>query len=296
MITTTAVSGGTWTAWIMSTSFADWITAGGTLIGVLVAGTGLAFVVRELHHSRSGNFVAAWSGIVDRMQAEGDLRQGEKNNRAGRFFMRALYGEARRRDRADPNRQAAKASEPRSRERTRPIPVADWTTVFQSMPQHVQKHKWYESIQRDDTSALLERIARDAFDEMDISGIILLHGSVPGLVRVFVAEYHASIIACWEQGAEFYKSRVRELGFGRRGRPIRKDLYCCFSVLYVLAKRYEQVEEDHYPRFPWTERRKLRVSTSVFRQAERVRQELIDEVRREQAAGQSQKDGKSAPE
>jgi hypothetical protein len=124
--------------------------------------------------------------------------------------------------------------------------------------------------------------AKAAYDAFDLAGIMVLHSRIPGLARAFIAEYEDSIIACWEQGVCFFEERVLELqpqGEDASHKFARSELFCCFSLLYVMALPRRKTRTKRYPFHSMAEKLSLWRPSSIWeRKARRQREVLISEV------------------
>ena len=170
-------------------------------------------VLAAMKRGRAANFVSAYEAIMDKLQKP-EYRQGR---RLLRHFKRLSSNAA--------------------------VPCNQWEK---------KQPEWLEGRW---SLIALKKLARDTYDQFDISAILVWHSNIPNLLEVFVAEYHDSIIACWEQGICFFEDRVLEMKRDQivSGKDLlRKELYDCFSIIYVMAKyRAYAVRPELYPYYPW---------------------------------------------
>lgn len=234
-------------------------------VGAMVAALGVLVAAFGLRYAWMSNFVAAWTRIVDDLQ--------EPKVRVARGFLKYLYGE-----------KAIKYEEKASKCKCRccwlgplshtknPIDIDTWPKTLKNE----QLEHWTNILKESSTDDDIIAAVKKGYDCFDLTGILVLHSSIPGLKQRFIAEYQDSIVACWEMGVPLFLLRAK----GNR----RSELYNCFSVLYVLARRLQYVKIRDYPHFGNIDQLKLLVVWNSFwwnpfavhRKARKLRDALLE--------------------
>lgn len=220
------------------------------IVGSATAVIGLPLVLVQFRHRRAANFTAAWKAIEEQLQAP-DVR-------TGRALCRKLN--------AANKTHLALEQFPDS---------AGWRSVVESLGTDLAVERLPE-LPADgrpfEMSAVrkLEGYVSAAHDAFDLAAILAWHARIPGLWYVVVSEWEDGIVNTWEAGAPLVKARELRA---------RRELFECFSALYVTAVHQQTVGRGLYPyRGPVQAGWKSLSRWNIARRAKKSREDLLRRV------------------